>query len=71
MKPKNRYCPECHNTGKCHRCQGDGCVDCSYIGDCQECGHDAEYYEELEAEQKPEDDLWSWADMDFDARRGA
>ncbi len=30
-------CKKCLDTGYCDKCGGDGCMDCRYTGECQQC----------------------------------
>ena len=30
-------CKACYDTGKCPNCGGQGCMDCKYTGECQQC----------------------------------
>ena len=38
LPEKTHYdCTKCHDTGYCDKCGGEGCMDCRYTGECQQC----------------------------------
>jgi hypothetical protein len=43
---KKVRCPYCRDTGRCHRCGGAGCMECSYVGICQHCSDEKRAYVE-------------------------